>query len=97
MQGAVHIDCKLPSFAPVNPRVVWFCQVLALAISAVVAPSSAFRARLLFLVSARSIVADLAAFCGFLPPTFAFADFFDPALDCLATGDSNATPERHFR
>jgi hypothetical protein len=68
----------------INPRIVWFCQLVALAISAVVSPCfrRGISSTIAFFVSPRSLVADLAAFCDFLP-AFPWADFFDPDFDCL--------------
>src|SRR5262245_604166 len=77
---------------------VWFCQPVVVAISAIVAPSlrRSISSTMAFLVSVRSLVAGLAALCDFLSPDFALADFFDRAFDCLA-GDVSFDLFEDFR
>ena len=64
-----------------NPLIEWFCQPVALAISAIVAPSVRRKSSKTMAVFVVRSSLDLAlAILVFFPPAFAFADFFVAAL-----------------
>src|ERR1017187_7764023 len=68
-----------------KPRMLWFCQSVALAISASVAPLGRRRRSrtMAFFENSRGTLASF-TLAAFLLVTFSFACFFGAALDCLA-------------